>query len=193
MDFYPFFLDCIIHHRDNKWKKRELELLAFGKGLIIKREDGRDVLLTPDGGEFLIPKKYSDEDRIVLEEKLWGFEQESEFFLMQQQLENTREVWATAKKKDRLRMIDNFIISTSSSVMVRNVLVFALILKLLQVKLSVNYEVIELAEDYTPESFVDMMFEYQIPSSGKTRLSTLWSKKSKTPSTLAGLAISLCI
>lgn len=195
MEFYPFFLHCIEHYSDDKWKRKELELLAFGKGaLIIHRKDGSDVLLAP-GGEFVIPTEYSDKQRVLLEEKLWGYEKDSEFFNMQRQIEQARSVWSTAKKKDRLRMLDRYIIEFSSSeVLVRNMLVYALILKILQVKESANYAIISLEEKYDTKFYNELACPpYNPPTNSKTLLSSIWSKKTKTPSTLAGLAISLRI
>ena len=52
---YPFFLECSMKETDT-YKKRHLELLAFGKGGVIIQ----DSVYVTENGNFKIPKIYSD-------------------------------------------------------------------------------------------------------------------------------------
>jgi hypothetical protein len=59
---YPFFIECSKYYQDQPYKQRLLQQFAFGRGgsFIIKRKD-KNILVTSDDGEFVIPSLYSED------------------------------------------------------------------------------------------------------------------------------------
>ena len=102
-EFYPFFLECSMKETDT-YKKRHLELLAFGKGGLI-----RDSVYVTGNGNFQIPKIYSDEERDRLYNLVWNGE--TEFSRMEKEIKERLSTWENLKKRDKLRMIDKYVLS----------------------------------------------------------------------------------
>ena len=103
--FFPFFLECAKRETD-QYKKKELENLAFGKAVIIAKEN-KDVMLI-ENEEFIIPECFSLTSYMELEQKLWG--NSKEYYLMQKAIKEKLNSWTEIKKRDKIRKIDNFVI-----------------------------------------------------------------------------------
>ena len=56
--FYPIFLECSMTETD-MYKKRHLELLAFGRGAVIIQ----NLVYVTGNGDFQIPKIFSHEEK----------------------------------------------------------------------------------------------------------------------------------
>ena len=102
-EFYPFFLECSMKETDT-YKKRHLELLAFGKGGLI-----RDSVYVTGNGNFQIPKIYSDEERDRLYNLVWNGE--TEFSRIEKEIKEHLSTWENLKKRDKLRMIDKYVLN----------------------------------------------------------------------------------
>ena len=85
-------------------KKRHLELLAFGKAGMIQ-----DSVYITESGNFNIPKIFSDEERDKLYKLVWS--SETEFSRMEKEVKKHLSSWKNLKKKDKLRMIDKYVLS----------------------------------------------------------------------------------
>ena len=101
---YPFFLECSMKETDT-YKKRHLELLAFGKGGVIIQ----DSVYVTENGNFKIPKIYSDEERDKLYKLVWSGE--TEFSRIEKEIKELLSTWRNLKKRDKLRMIDKYVLS----------------------------------------------------------------------------------
>ena len=85
-------------------KKRHLELLAFGKAGVF-----RESVYVTENGNFNIPKVFSDEERDKLYKLVWSGE--TEFSRMEKEVKEHLSTWKNLKKKDKLRMIDKYVLS----------------------------------------------------------------------------------
>ena len=101
--FFPFFLECSMKETD-MIKKRHLELLAFGKTGVFCES-----VYVTENGDFNIPKVFSDEERDKLYKLVWSGE--TEFSRMEKKIKEHLSTWKNLKKKDRLRMIDKYVLS----------------------------------------------------------------------------------
>ena len=124
MDIYPFFLECSLHYTDDH-KISRLESLAFGNtDLIIKRDKNTSILIT-SRGEFIIPDHYTEALRLKLDELLWN--STDDFYKMKMAIKKSYESWTNVKKKDRLRMIDEYASSTADASILKTAVMFKLI------------------------------------------------------------------
>lgn len=134
MEIYPFFIECSKYY-DN-FKSKQLQRLAIGQGALIVSRKCEKVLITAND-EFVIPERYSDSERIRLEEKLWSHEN-TDFHKMQKEIRESRKTWVNTKKKEKLRLLDNYIFSEYENqpideiLFVRSVIKLAMILKLIK-------------------------------------------------------------
>lgn len=133
MRFYPFFLECSKRERMSE-RKRELELLAFGKcGMIIDNEDGTSVLIK-NKNSFVIPKIYTDKARDILYLMLW--DEDNEFDRMASAIKESIKQWANVKKRDKLRIIDKYVLQLECDIkekkLIKSVITIALILRMIQ-------------------------------------------------------------
>ena len=85
-------------------KKRHLELLAFGKADVF-----RESVYITENGDFKIPKVYSDEERDKLYKLVWS--SDTEFSRMEKKIKEHLSTWKNLKKRDKLRMIDKYVLS----------------------------------------------------------------------------------
>ena len=100
---YPFFLECSMKVTDT-YKKRHLELLAFGRVGVIQ-----DSVYVTENGNFKIPKIFSDEERDKLYKLVWSGE--TEFSRIEKEIKEHLSTWRNLKKRDKLRMIDKYVLS----------------------------------------------------------------------------------
>jgi len=107
-NFFPFFLECSKQEVD-KNRKKELENLAFGSALVITKGN-RNVLIT-DTEEFVIPDDFSLESWNELKNKLWK-DQNTEYYEMENRIKHRFSSWNAMKKRDKVRRLDNLIITT---------------------------------------------------------------------------------
>lgn len=133
MRFYPFFLECSKRETVRE-RKRQLELLGFGKcGLIIDEEDGTSTLIK-DRDKFRIPIAYSDDDRNRLNMILWG--EDSDFDRMENTIKESIKQWANVKRRDKLRIIDKYVLQLECDIrekkLIKSVITIALILRMIQ-------------------------------------------------------------
>lgn len=130
MDLYPFFLECSKNHTDSV-RKKFLENLAFGKGgLVIKKPTG-GVLIT-ENGNFNIPDKFTLTDMKTLETLVWN--DESDYHKMELEIKESRKIWTNVKKRDKLRIIDHYIIKNKNIInksLLKSIITIALILKMI--------------------------------------------------------------
>ena len=132
MRFYPFFLECS-KRESIKERKRQLELLGFGKcGMIVDYPDGTSVLLR-DGGKFFIPSTYTDDGKNMLNKILW--DEDTDFSKMEQEIKDSIKQWANVKKRDKLRIIDKYILQLECDIkekkLIKSVITIALILRMI--------------------------------------------------------------
>jgi hypothetical protein len=107
MNFYPFFLECS-KNETNKENKRYLELLGFGKcGMIIDNDDGTSTLVK-EKGKFKIPVTYSVQLHDELNQLLWT--KNNEFEKMEATIKESIKQWVNVKKRDQLRLIDQYVL-----------------------------------------------------------------------------------
>ena len=107
MDVYPFFLECSKNEIGARRKK--LQQLAFGKGgLFLKRKNHH--VLVVDGGEFVIPKHFTHKSYIPLRNILWP---DDDYYRLQKAISEAKKLWVNVKK-DRLHLIDEYILTQSS-------------------------------------------------------------------------------
>ena len=107
-NFHPFFLECSKQEADEN-RKKELEKLAFGNALVITKGN-RNVLIT-DTEEFVIPDDFSLESWNELKNKLWK-DQNTEYYEMENRIKHRFSSWNAMKKRDKVRRLDNLIITT---------------------------------------------------------------------------------
>jgi hypothetical protein len=182
MNVFPFFIECSKHYHNEPYKQKFLQKLAFGHGIhVIKRND-KNILITPNG-EFVIPIVYSDKARRDLADKLW---EANDFTRLGTRIEDTRQSWHTARKKDKIYLIYKYTASLpdltrSQKMVVCNLLILALILKMIKPTdisykdgniTSVNNDLIK-RETYTQMNFT---FDYSVPQRTRTTdLSTTYT------------------
>jgi hypothetical protein len=175
MNMFPFFIECSKHYQNEPHKKKFLQKLAFGHGiLIIKRKD-KSILVTPNG-EFVIPSVYSDKARSDLANKLWEV---NDFTRLGDCIEETRQTWHTARKKDKIYLLYKYVasltnITRSQKMVVCNLLILALLLKMIK-PTDLDYNGSKIAgvsedlmkrETYTEMNFT---FDYSVPQRTRTR------------------------
>lgn len=134
MEVYPFFLECSKY--ESGARRRQLQQLAIGRGgLIIKKKC--DQLLILDDIEFKIPTSFSESTRRLLVDKLWP--DDTDFFKLQHVIRESKKNWTNSKKKEKLRIIDEYVLgksysSPTSMIRTRSIIYMALILKLISSK-----------------------------------------------------------
>jgi hypothetical protein len=175
MNMFPFFIECSKHYQNEPHKQKFLQKLAFGHGIhTIKRKD-KSILVTPNG-EFVIPTVYSDKARRDLANKLWEV---NDFTRLGDCIEDTRQTWHTARKKDKIYLIYKYVaslpnLSRSQKMGVCNILILALLLKMIKPtdldykdsKITGVSEDLMKRETYTQMNF---MFDYSVPQRLKTK------------------------
>jgi hypothetical protein len=156
MNVYPYFIEC--SKRENGFKKNQLQKLALGiGGLIIKRNS--DYYLVVNNGEFKIPLIFSVESYSVLSNVLWP---SNAFTNLQNLIFNTKKNWYNVKKKERLVLIDKYVLKMckqyplNTQRKAKAIITMALILKLICPS-SINYsnnEINSLRDVTTSKDFV---------------------------------------
>ena len=132
-NFYPFFLECSKRETD-AFRRKQFELLAFGKGgVIIGDGEGNPVYVT-ERGHFQIPKSYSDEEKNKLVKLVWN--EDTDFVRMEKDIKDSVKTWTNVKKRDKLRIIDKYVLQLECDLkekkMIKSVITIALILRLLE-------------------------------------------------------------
>ena len=130
METYSFFFECSKYEAGVK--QDIFVQLALGHcGLIIKRKHC-NVLVLSDGG-FVIPKTFLLDAYKKLSKNLW--KENSEFHRIQHIIMKAKKTWANTKKRDKLRLIDQFVLdrklSFEESIHVKALLTLKIILKLI--------------------------------------------------------------
>ena len=167
--FYPFFLECSMKETDT-YKKRHLELLAFGEGGLITiagaecttlvaspKGDTQDSVYVTGNGNFQIPKIYSDEERDRLYNLVWNGE--TEFSRIEKEIKEHLSTWENLKKRDKLRMIDKYVLNLDCNFIekknAKDVITSALLLHLLKSDEIVykNYEIKAISRDCVSMNF----------------------------------------
>lgn len=170
---FPFFIECSKYYQDEPHKQKFLQKLAFGHGIhIIKRKD-KSILIAPNG-EFIIPVVYSDKARRDLANKLWEV---NDFTRLGDCIEDTRQTWYTARKKDKIYLLYKYVTSLqltrSQKMSMCNILILALLLKMIK-PTDIDYRDNKIAgvnedlmkrETYTQMNFV---FDYSVPQRSTT-------------------------
>jgi|HubBroStandDraft_6_1064221.scaffolds.fasta_scaffold186265_3 hypothetical protein len=137
-NFYPFFMDCYQRESD-VIKRAYLHKLAFGLGGLIFKRDNDDYLCVSTG-EFKIPKAYSIKEYARLKLMIW--DTSSDYHAMQEQIKLSKPLLSGVKKKDRLRLIDQYVLrhvnALSKARRVKYVIILAAILKIISA-LSIVY------------------------------------------------------
>lgn len=187
LDIYPFFIECSKCQKDVV-KRKQLQALAFGKGGLIFRRQGDDVLITPNG-EFTIPKEFSDSAYNTLHDLLWQ-DTASNYYKMQDDIRAARETWTNVKKKDKFRMVDKYILSRKFAslkemIFVKSIITLALILKMIQSQ-DINYDnfnIVDVQGKFEETYFDDLNFSTDFTKPSKPRLKNTWIKfmKGHTP------------
>ena len=128
-NIYPFFLECE-KHTESSMLKLLFKSLTFGKGGHIISKKNKNVLITVNG-EFVIPTKYSNDERLQLEKLLdiEPFETESE------KLKEARTKWSSIKKKDKLKLFYDYVatlpIPLENKIKLSRFIILAVFLKLI--------------------------------------------------------------
>ncbi len=173
MNVFPFFIECSKYFQDDPYKQKFLQKLAFGYGIhIIKRKD-KNILVTPNG-EFIIPVMYSDKARDELTDKLW---ETNDFTRLADCIENTRNTWQTARKKDKIYLLYKYVaaipdMTPPQKMAISNILVLALLLKMIK-PTDLHYKESKVADvnEYLikHETYTDLNFnyDYSIPQTPK--------------------------
>lgn len=156
---YPFFIECSKYEYGQR--RQQLQRLAFGRGGLIVRKKLSNVLVV-DGGEFEIPNTFSESARQCLKNILWP--ENTDFFVLQKTILEAKRNWINAKKKEKLRLIDLYVIENNKSFngvtvnIMRAIISMALILKLITHKDIEynNYEIESINYDFNEKSFDDI-------------------------------------
>lgn len=183
MDIYPFFLECSKHY-ENDHKKKTLESLAFGcSDLIMKRGKNTKVLITSKG-EFIIPNHYTDAMKMKLDEFLWN--STDGYYKMQNDIKESYNTWINVKKKDKLRMIDYYVLSKHQKddmsfndiIILKSIITIALMLKLISAENIVysDGKIMDIKETFTKDKFNALEVPLYFPQSAKHKLKTVWTK-----------------
>lgn len=180
LDIYPFFIECS-KSQPNLAKRKQLQGLAFGRGGLIFQRNSEDVLITPNG-EFSIPKKFTDLAYDKLQQLLWQ-DTASNYYKMQDDIKNAREVWTNVKKKDKLRMIDKYILSRQfdspkEMLFVKSIITLALILKMIQTQ-DIRYDKFSISDvngEFEDNYFDNLNFSIDFATPVKPKLKSTWVK-----------------
>ena len=70
------------------------------------------LIYVTENGDFKIPKVFSTEDRDKLYKLVWGGE--TEFSRMEKKIKESLTTWSNLKKRDKLRMIDRYVLDLGS-------------------------------------------------------------------------------
>jgi hypothetical protein len=181
MNIYPFFLECSKRQTD-KIRKQYLEKLTFGRGALIMSKPAGKVLVT-SSGEFIIPTSYTEKARQKLERLLW--DTNSDYSKMEEEIKESRKTWTNVKKRDKLHIIDQFVIDQKLPVLkerrlLKSIITIALILKLIQnqdIEYQ-NFTITKLKGNFDT-SYFDNYFSdttLKIPTENKLLLKTFWLK-----------------
>lgn len=179
MDIYPFFLDCCKHHTDDN-KIKLLESLAFGNSdLIITRGHNMKVLITSKG-EFIIPDHYTKTSGLKLDEFLWN--STDAYYKMQDDIKTSYESWNNVKKKDKLRMIDYYVLckdlSMNEIIIIKSIIAIALMLKLIFPE-NIEYKdgkIINIDEELIKSRVQSLDIPLCFPQPAKRKLKNIWIK-----------------
>ncbi len=131
MDIYPFFLECSKYEIGSR--RKQLQQLAIGCGGLIIRNS----MLFVNDETFKIPIEFSENDRNALVRMLWPDDQE--FFHLQNTIKESNKFWKNSKKKNRLRLIDGYVLnqcalSKREKILLKATITMAVILKLISSK-----------------------------------------------------------
>lgn len=179
MDIYPFFLECCKHHTDEN-KIKMLESLALGNSdLIMKRGKTTRVLVTSKG-EFIIPDHYTETLGLKLDEFLWN--STDGYYKMQNEIKQSYNSWNNVKKKDKLRMIDYYVLSKTKpfkeSILLKSIITIAFMLKLINSD-NITYqngEIIDIDEPSIKDKVYAIDIPFTFPDATKHKLKTVWLK-----------------
>jgi hypothetical protein len=169
MNMFPFFIECSKHYRDEPHKQKFLQKLAFGHGIHIIKRKNKSILVTSNG-EFVIPTVYSDKARCDLDSKLWEV---NDFTRLGDCIEDTRQTWRTARKKDKIYLLYKYVASLpnltrSQKMATCNILVLALLLKMIN-PADIDYQdskIVGVNEDLMKrETYtqMDFLYDYSVP------------------------------
>lgn len=133
MDVYPFFLECSKHEK-NPVNKTQFERLAFGKGGMIIEKNGNTVLCTVNG-DFIIPTHHTPEKEKEIRDLLVN--KNTNYFKMENDIKEARKTWTNVKKRDKLRIIDHYVVNSdlptfAEKQLLKSIITIALILKMIQ-------------------------------------------------------------
>ena len=85
-----------------------MELLGFGCGMIIDKDDGTSTLLKFNK-TFKIPKTYSVQLHDELNQMLWT--KNDEFENMEATIKESMKQWVNVKKRNQLSLIDKYVLN----------------------------------------------------------------------------------
>lgn len=144
MRFYSFFYECYLQEIDPFKKKRFYNLAFANSGLIFYRSDkDRFYLRLGDNlREFSIPTTYSIEQHALISSLLWNTTKNDEFTNTCVELQKINQSFTLMKKKDKFRMIDDYILkntpskstNTESIRIIKAIILIAFAFKLIQPK-----------------------------------------------------------
>lgn len=184
MEFFPFFLECSKHQTDEH-KKKTLEALAFGSTDLIMSRGNAKVLVTSKG-EFVIPTQYTETLRLKLDEFMWN--STDGYYKMQEDIKKSYNSWINVKKKDKLRMIDRYVLdkcaSFSEVLILKSLITIALMLKLINIE-NITYEngkILDVDEELAKNRLNTLETPLNFPSSIKSKLRNAWIKWLKSNS-----------
>lgn len=106
MEVYPFFLECSKYEIGSK--RKQLQQLSLGNGGLIV--NGRVLIL--DDEPFTIPDEYNESDKIKLNKTMWN--EDTDFFKLQSDIAESRTSWSNMKKREKLRLIDLYLLKRFS-------------------------------------------------------------------------------
>jgi hypothetical protein len=130
-DIYPFFLECA-EKTTSLYLKNCFTFLAFGKGGHIIERKNISVLVLPSS-EFIIPKTYSPNEHEKIEKWL-----QPEPWFKTQNINTSRNTWASVRKKDKINLINKFVASLDLELQQKRSLCTVLILALFLKAISVD-------------------------------------------------------
>lgn len=102
MDVYPFFLECSKYEIGSR--RKQLQQLAIGCGGYVV--NGSTLMFNEE--KFKIPSTFSEHDRSLLMNMLWP--DTMDFYKLQNIIKTSNGVWKNLRKKDRLRLIDAYVL-----------------------------------------------------------------------------------
>lgn len=179
MDIYPFFLECCKHHTDDN-KIKTLESLALGHSDLIMKRGKNTMVLVTSKGEFIIPDQYTETLGLKLDEFLWN--STDGYYKMQNDIKKSYESWTNVKKKDKLRMIEYYVLSKNKpfdeSIILKSIIIIALMLKLINVS-NITYqegEIIDMDENFIKDRIYSIDIPLAFPPATKNKLKNTWMK-----------------